>query len=260
MPVASFGRTDVKQATLTEQIGLESAERLLRAHNVKNPRERLEQFVVDLPVLLAWLEANGRLYPWRETTDPWRVYITEILLQRTRGDAVASVYDDFFAKYPDPESLHSAPRAEIKDTVQSLGFGNQRTRSLQESAALIVNEHNGSVPPSLEALKSPWRVGDYSARATLLFAFQQPQPLVDANIARIVGRYFDYPMPDQPHKQVDVYDLMRALTPTDPGVARGMYFAFLDLGAMICTPEAPKCNFCPLSDGCQYFISTAACE
>lgn len=250
-----FGNTDIERESLIAQIDTDGAESALRKGKVENSSNELDIFISALPDLFDWLEANGRHYPWRYTTDPWKVYVTEILLQRTRGDAVETIFDQFFDKYPDPHSLNATSEEDIKETVSPLGFGNQRTRTLREVGEILVSDHSGEVPSSLGALKEPWRVGDYSARATLLFAFQQPEPLVDANIVRVIGRYFQYEMPRQPHKDTDVESLMESLTPQDSAIARAFYFSLLDLGALVCTPDEPNCDECPVASGCKHRLS-----
>lgn len=250
-----FGNTQIESKTLLQQIESEEAIEQLESAGLEDASRRIEAFVTAVPALLSWLQTSGRQYPWRYTIDPWRVYISEILLQRTRGDAVVEIYDKFFGRFPDPSSLDVATESEIRNTVDSLGFGNQRTRTLQDVADLLVSEHGGEVPASPEELKRPWRVGEYSANATLLFAFGEPRPLVDANIARIIERYLGYEMPDQPHKDTDIYALLDSLTPSEPDTARAFYFALIDHGAKICTSSSPSCSGCPVEYGCQYWHS-----
>jgi len=253
--ILPFGNTDVKRDTIAGQIDRDQVILQLERGDVENAQARLDSFLSVLPRLFDWLETYGRDFPWRYTDDPWRVYISEILLQRTRGAAVEDIYNGFFERYPTPEALNKASKDDVKTLINPLGFGNQRTRTLKEVAELLVSDHNGSIPESVEELKKPWRVGDYSARATLLFAFHNPEPLVDANIARIIGRYFDYQMPKQPHKDTDVYALMEALTTSDPEIARAFYLSLIDLGAIICTSKSPQCPDCPIRKSCQYRIS-----
>jgi A/G-specific adenine glycosylase len=255
MPDLPFGKTDLTSQALVKQIDYPEATTQLAHGGVIDPSNQLDSFLSDLPDLLDRLETTGRQFPWRFTDDPWRVYVSEILLQRTRANAVESIYDEFFNKYPNPAALNRASEAQLRETIDSLGFGNQRTRTLFEVAELTTQEYDGRVPRSVEALKKPWRVGDYSARATLLFAFHESKALVDANIARIIGRYFDYEMPRQPHKDSDVYTLMHSLTPAEPAIARAFYFSLIDHGALLCTSSNPECANCPIATQCQDRLS-----
>lgn len=254
-----FGRTSITADQLEELIAVGTAIRRARDGKVKNPETRIQEFISQIPALLEWLEEHGRYYPWRETTDPWKVYVTEIMLQRTRADAVAEIYDEFFNQFPDPKTLGRADDDDIRDIIRTLGFVNHRTRTLNEVVELC-NEEGGQVPETLEKLKQPWRVGEYSARACQLFARGKPMALVDANIARVIGRVLGYDMPQQPHKSEEVYALMDALVPADPDVARAFNLAILDLGALLCTPDSPDHSSCPLGNVCVYYTKDLSRE
>ncbi len=251
-----FGRTRITAAEYEELIDSSEIIEHLDTKGVSDPRVRVNEFIESIPDLLAWLEQHGRNYPWRHTTNPWRIYATEILLQRTRADAVADIYEEFFISFPNPGAVVETEEQAIFDVIQSLGFGNQRTQSIREAARLCVEQHDGKVPADLDELKKPWRVGPYSARACLLFAFNTPLALVDANISRIVERVYGYEMPEQPHKSGEVYTFMQALLPSDPAVARSFTFALLDLGALICTEADPRCRVCPLNSWCLFAQQT----
>jgi len=247
-----FGQTRVTIEDLHKSVDSDTARQELVAADVRNPNEAIDQFLCAVPSLLLWLEEHGRDYPWRWTTDPWQIYATEILLQRTRSDAVNDIYADFFRTFPKPSSILDADEETLRDMVRPLGFINHRTRTLLEAAELCVDEYDGNIPSDLEALRQPWRVGPYTARACLLFAFEKPLALVDTNTARIVGRVFDYRLPEQPHKSDALYRLLDALVPAHPPLARAFNFALLDLGAQICTSEAPNCVDCPIVTSCRY--------
>lgn len=247
-----FGQTQVTVSRLRSDVDVGGVKEALIGAGINNAEEHLDAVLEDLPGLLEWLSVNGRKYPWRYTTDPWQIYATEILLQRTRSDAVAEIFDPFFAEFPVPDAILDADEAVIRDLVHPLGFVNHRVRTLREAAELCVMDCNGQVPADLEALQQPWRVGPYTARACLLFAFQEPMALVDANTARITERVFEYPMPEQPHKSADVYRFLDALVPSEPALARAFNLALLDLGALRCTSSNPDCSHCPLQSSCRY--------
>jgi A/G-specific adenine glycosylase len=252
-----FGRTQVTASEYRQLINKDEIVGHLESRDISKPEERVTSFIETIPDLLDWLEENGRDYPWRYTTDPWRVYVTEILLQRTRADAVADIYESFFNTFPDPPTLASADETTIFEEIQSLGFGNQRTRSLRDTAQTCVRESGGTVPEDLETLQEPWRVGPYSARACLLFAFDTPLALVDSNITRIFERVFDYEMSGQPHKSDAVYAFVETFIPDDPALARAINFSFLDLGAILCTSD-PQCPSCPLNECCAFAQQTSS--
>lgn len=251
-PGLPFGQTQIKVEEYASLVDRTEAENLLAKNGVNEPADQMEQFIAVCPAMLKWLEEHGRHFPWRATDDPWRVYATEILLQRTRAAAVEEIYDAFFEQYPTPQALHEGNTETLRDLVRPLGFVNHRTRSLSEAAEMCVEQFGGNVPESLEALKQPWRVGNYSARACLLFAFDQVQPLVDTNFSRVISRVLGYEMPTQPHKSDTVYKLLKTLVPDDPSVARAFNLAILDIGALVCDPDRPRCASCPLSGGCTF--------
>lgn len=246
-----FGNTRVTADEIAESVNREAAVALLADNGVTEPEHRVTAFIQRVPALLAWLESSGRHYPWRETTDPWRVFVAEILLRRTRADAVLEVYDAFFDEFPDAAALHAADDSDVHELIEHLGFGNQRTRTLTEAAALV-DANDGDVPRDLDELKRPFRIGPYTARATLLFGFDDPHALVDTNFARIIERVFGYEMPAQPSKSDAVYQLLEALVPSDPAVARAFNLAMLDLGGTVCTSSNPGCGDCPLRPACRY--------
>jgi len=248
-----FGRTQVSAGELRQYIDTESAVKIAERGGVTRPEYRIDLFIAELPPLMTWLGENGREYPWRFTTDPWRVYVSEILLQRTRGDAVAEVYDDFFSRFPDLKSLNQATEEEIRGVVHTLGFVNHRTRTFREVGEIFCQDHDCEVPDSLDELKRPWRVGDYSARACQLFARGKPRALVDANFARVIGRVLGYEMPQQPHKSEEVYALLDSLVPANPALARSFNLAVLDLGALVCTSRTPACESCPINAACHFY-------
>lgn len=247
-----FGRTDLTPSDARSLIDVKRAVEILVEQGISKPENRVKAVVERVPALLRWLENNGRDFPWRYTTDPWRIYVSEILLQRTRGSAVAEVYGPFFEKFPDAASICESDAEEIYEVIATLGFGNQRTRTLRKVGDLVHHEHGGTVPESLEELKRPYRVGPYSARACRLFAFRKPVALVDANFARVFGRIFGLELPAQPHKCGWLYDLMEALVPDDPGAARAFNLACVDLGALVCTPDSPDTGECPLEPACKF--------
>jgi A/G-specific adenine glycosylase len=223
----------------------------LEAVEATDPRLGVIHFIKTILVLLEWLDQYGRDYPRRHTTDPWRIYATEILLQRTHTDGVADIYELFFAEFPTPSAVVAADEQTIFEHARSPGFGEQRARSIRDAAQLCVEQNDEEVPADLEMLQEPWRVGPYSARTYLLFAYHRPLALVDSNIARIIERVFDCEMPVQPQSD-NLYALMGNFIPDQPGLARAINFALLYLEALICTSQEPQCVECTLRACCAY--------
>jgi len=245
-----FGETDPSPDFLAATISEDAIPELER-FGANSPEYRLEKFVDAVGVLLEWVEEQGRLFPWRMTVDPWRVHTSEVLLKKTRADAVAAIYDDFYTAFPEPRYIRVASDEKIKAEVRSLGLENERLKTLRSVAAHLA-EYGDEVPESEQALREPWGVGRYAARATLIFAFGNSLGLVDANFERVLGRVFDLTLPTQPHKDDEVHKLYDALAPDDPGICRAYSLAILDLGSLVCTPSSPACASCPLEGACHY--------
>lgn len=241
---------DYSEQEIRELVEEESAVDLLRQMNVENPSETMDCYITSIPKLLQWFENEGRDYPWRKTTDTWKILLAEILLQRTRADAVSEVYPKFVDNYPNPDKLYRADEENIRDQIETLGFVNQRLRTLKSVSELLVEEYDSQIPENLEELKQSWRVGDYVVRAVQIFARDKPKALVDSNISRIIGRVFNLELPSQPHKSEEFYELMEYLTPKGSSITRNYYFALIDLGALVCTPENPDHEACPFQNCC----------
>jgi A/G-specific adenine glycosylase len=201
--------------------------------------------------LLAWYDRHRRDLPWRvrpgETADPYRVWLSEIMLQQTTVVAVKPFYERFLERFPTVESLAGAPPDAVMQAWAGLGYYS-RARNLHACAKAVVENHGGRFPRTeAELLKLPG-IGAYTAAAVAAIAFDEKAAAVDGNVERVVSRLF---MVDEPLPKAK--PLIRALTeelvPADrPGdFAQG----FMDLGATICTPKRPACAICPWMASCQ---------
>ena len=244
-----FGRTSVSETEVRSLTNAERAGELLAKFGHDAPEAAVNSFLGSIPELLQWLEANGRTFPWRETTDAWEVYAAEVLIKRTNADAALRVFPRFIERYPSAAALAKADEEELRELVYEIGLVDNRVKTLQS----VGEQFADGLPDSVSELKEPWGVGEYSARACQLFARGDPQPLVDSNFARVVSRVMGIEMPSQPHKSKQVYALMNALTPQDTNIARAFNLGILDLGASTCTPTSPDCGLCPLNRGCNYY-------
>jgi len=195
--------------------------------------------------LLAWYSPSARSLPWRETTDPYRVLVSEVMLQQTQAARVLSRYDAFLERFPDVQTLAAASTADVLIAWQGLGY-NRRALSLQAAAKMIVAEHGGVFPTDLADLKALPGIGDYTARAILAFAFNAPAAPVDTNVARVLSRA----LVGAPLGRAEGQRLADAAVPT--GRASDWGNALMDLGAMICTARAPQCVQCPLQRTCAW--------
>lgn len=204
------------ESEIRELIDEDSAVDLLSKKSVENPSESLDHYIRSIPDLLRWYEKEGRDYPWRRSRNTWEILIAEILLQRTRADAVSEVYPKFIEKYDTPESLYQADEKDIRDHIETLGLVNSRLKTLESISGLLVKQFNGQMPEDIEELNQCWRIGPYVVRAVKIFARDEPTALVDSNIARIINRLFGLDLSSQHHKDDDFYDLMSYLTPKEP--------------------------------------------
>ncbi len=198
--------------------------------------------------LLAWFDAGHRDMPWRRTRDPYRILVSEILLQRTRVTAGRAYYERFVRRFPDVESLASAPEEDVLRAWEGLGFY-RRARNLHAAAKAIVQNHGGLVPRDFETLASLPGIGPYTAGAVGSIAFGLRVPAVDGNVTRVLARLFrveEDATTGQGRKTVRT--LAGSLIPDErPGEFNQ---ALMELGATICTPTSPACQRCPLAEWC----------
>ena len=192
--------------------------------------------------VLDWFDQRGRDLPWRRTRDPWAVLVSEVMLQQTQVDRVASRYAAFLARFPDPAACAAAPAGAVVAAWAGLGY-NRRAVNLHRAAAAVVGRHGGRVPADLGHLQALPGVGPYTARAVLAFAFERPAGVVDVNAARWLARAVAGAALPPGDRQA----LADRLVP--PGRVWAWNQAVLDLGAVVCTARAPACATCPLSGG-----------
>jgi A/G-specific adenine glycosylase len=202
--------------------------------------------------LLGWYIANGRDLPWRRTTDPYAVLVSEILLQQTQVATVLPVYEAFLARWPSFAALAAAPLDEVKAITDPLGY-HVRGEWLHRIAGIVTEKLDGQLPDTLEGLLALPGIGRYTAGAVLSFAFQKDAPIVDTNVDRLVGRLFDLHAGRPPAnlRQKRLWALAEALIPEGHGYLFNQ--ALMDFGAQICTAYNPTCLFCPLRAHCQWW-------
>lgn len=201
--------------------------------------------------LLAWGRENRRSFPWRETDDPWRVLVAEVLLQRSRGKTVAKVYQELFRRWPDAAALSRAREHSIATVIRPLGLV-RRAGGLKALAREVLRQ--GRVPSTLDGLLALPGVGRYAANATLVVAFGKRAPVVDGVTARVYRRYLGLHSDLPASNDEALWAAAELATPT--GAAREWNWAVLDLAAEVCLPARPRCPTCPLMERCHF--STAA--
>jgi A/G-specific adenine glycosylase len=204
--------------------------------------------------LLTWYADNKRDLPWRNTADPYRILVSEIMLQQTQVDRVIPKYEEFLQKYPTIEALANAPLAEVQQSWYPLGY-NVRPVRLHGIAREAVEKYGGKIPDDPEALQSLKGIGRYTAGAVLSFAFGREAPILDTNVRRVLHRVF---MGEGDAKryslQKDLWELSEALIPAGKGYDFNQ--ALMDFGATVCTARKPMCLFCPMQGFCKAFPYT----
>ena len=196
--------------------------------------------------IISWFQENGRALPWRETKDPYAIWLSEIILQQTRIAQGWEYWERFMAQYPKVEDLAAASEDDVLRLWQGLGYYS-RARNLHAAAKQIVAL--GKFPDTLENIKALKGVGDYTAAAIGSFAFDIPAAVVDGNVYRVLSRYFGIDTPiNSTQGKKEFAALAQSLIPASDAVAYNQ--GMMDFGAIQCTPQSPKCLLCPLAETC----------
>ena len=211
-----------------------------------------------LPLLLQWYDGSARVLPWREDPTPYRVWVSEIMLQQTRVEAVKPFYQRFLEAFPTVEALAAAPEEKLLKMWEGLGYYN-RVRNLQRAAQLVVERYGGQVPASFEELRALPGIGEYTAGAIASIAFQLPVPAVDGNVLRVISRVLArYDNILDPKVKRRMEGEIREILPQRVG---DFNQSLMELGAMVCLPGGlPKCLVCPLRGLCRGYAQGVAEE
>lgn len=200
-------------------------------------------------LLLPWYRENARQLPWRHNRDPYRVWVSEIMLQQTRVEAVIGYYDRFMKAFPTAYDLAEADEALVLKLWEGLGYYS-RARNLQKTAKIIAFEMGGVFPDTAEALLKLPGIGAYTAGAIASICFDQPSAAVDGNVLRIMTRMTaDERAIDLAAVKQDIATCLSAVYPK--GSCGDFTQALMELGACICTPKSPKCEMCPACKICR---------
>ncbi len=214
------------------------------------PGRKQQPFIAPL---LRWFAREGRDLPWRRTRDPYRVWVSEVMLQQTQVDRVRrDYYAPFLKAFPDVRALAAATWPELLERWRGLGYY-RRARNLQKTAAAIIERHGGRFPRTVEALEDLPGIGPYTARAIAVFACEQDELVLDTNTSRALARLLKI-RADDPRPRLMA--MKGRIVP--PGKSWALHQALMDLGATICTAKAPQCDACPLKRHCPHPGSAAA--
>ena len=202
--------------------------------------------------LLRWFRAAARPMAWRETRDAYRIWVSEIMLQQTRVETVASYYERFLLKFPDVGSLARAPLDDVLKAWEGLGYYS-RARNLHRAAGILVARHGGKLPRTVEALEALPGIGRSTAGAIAAIAFGADVPILDANARRVVARLFAVEG-DLRSSAASIVLWEWSARLVRKGKGRDTALAVMDLGAVVCLPKIPRCGECPVRSRCSTFL------
>lgn len=200
--------------------------------------------------LRTWFARHGRDLPWRATRDPYRVLVSELMLQQTQVARVVTFYDRFLERFPTVHALADASEADVTDAWQGLGYY-ARARNLHALSRRVVREHGGTLPSAPVELRRLPGVGAYTAGAVASFAFEESAALVDTNVARVIARIFaPHLRPRRARDLTRIWAVAEAILPARGATAWTHNQALMELGALVCTARTRRCEVCPVASRC----------
>ncbi len=201
-----------------------------------------------MAALVSWYEIEARDLPWRRTRDPYRILVSEVMLQQTRVETVIERYERFLRVFPDLGSLAAASENDVLAEWSGLGYY-RRARNLHRLARRVIADGSDRLPEDVDALRALPGIGDYTAAAVASIAFDRPHLSIDGNVGRVLCRVLD--VRDGHNRAAVRRHMRRACAPALRAHAPGeVNQALMELGARLCTPRAPRCDACPLGDAC----------
>lgn len=198
------------------------------------------------PLLNTWYQANKRELPWRRDASPYRVWVSEIMLQQTQVQNVIPYYEKFMSRFPTLQSLAKASEDQVLQLWSGLGYYS-RARNLLKTAKTVMDHYNGKFPDRLEDVLKLSGIGPYTAGAILSIAFNQPLPILDGNVRRVLSRFFLIESQNELWKKSRQIVLQADQLKIQP---RDFNQALMELGALICLPKNPLCSDCPIQNSC----------
>ncbi len=204
--------------------------------------------------LLRWMRSHGRKYPWRETSDAYRVLVAEMLLRRTRADQVRPVYEQFVRQFPNVGDLAKADKRKVMQLLYPLGLY-WRAKDVVEMAKTLLRVFGGVVPNRREELRRLPGVGDYVAGAVLSMAMNRREWIVDANVVRLFGRFFGLALSGEGRRHPALISLSKEYSRRSNAPGRAN-LALIDHAALICKPGLPMCSICPIRGRCRFLTHT----
>ena len=202
--------------------------------------------------ILNYWSSSRRDFPWRNTSEPYFILITEILLRKTTAKQVKSVFNQFFQKYPSFDSLGDANPAELHSILTPLGMENKRTKELIKLSKIVIKDYNGKVPQECDKLLNIYGVGKYTSSAVRCLSYHINEAMVDTNVIRVIQRFFSYEsnlkrVRDDPK----LWKFVKEIIPT--GKCKEFNLGLIDFASAICKPHNPLCQKCPINLLCYYY-------
>jgi A/G-specific adenine glycosylase len=214
------------------------------------PPKNIKQFRKNL---LRWFDIYQRKLPWRETDDPYHIWISEVMLQQTQVKKVLEYYQKFVDRFPTIHALAEADLQDVLKTWEGLGYY-ARARNLHKAAQAVVAEMNAEIPSDYATFRKLPGVGDYIAAAVQSIAFNVPYAVVDGNVKRVLARLFLIDAPINQSASAKIFQEKADLL-LDPDTPGGFNPAMMELGATICRPKSPTCLVCPVNELCGAFVA-----
>ncbi|MFX1514562.1 MAG: A/G-specific adenine glycosylase [Promethearchaeota archaeon] len=210
------------------------------------------------PKLRDWFVNNGRDLPWRKTRNPYKILVSEIMAQQTQLKNVIPIYKRFLKRYPTITELANSNIEDLRQITDNLGY-KRRGDYLHEIAKILVEKKDGKIPDTLEELLELPGIGKYTAGAILSFSYEKRVPIVDVNVERVLGRFFNLQTNSgTAEHEKTLWALADALMP-DEKQGRTIWEhnqGIMELGALICVSGKPKCLLCPINEICEYYASS----
>jgi A/G-specific adenine glycosylase len=204
-------------------------------------------------LVLQWFTSNGRDFPWRNTSNPYHIFVAEILLRRTQAERVVETYRKLIGKYPTPKHLSQANIQELRGIFRPLGLIN-RANLLIEAATRIVDQYDGEIPSKINLVSTLPGMGIYSSRAVVCLAFREPVPMIDESSGRLIRRVLNLEGKLPAYSDRQLLQTATALIPA--GWAREFNLGLLDIASAFCHHNVPDCLNCPLRSVCSYCHKT----
>ena len=224
-----------------------------RPYRLRLDNAKIKAFQIRL---LAWFRRNGRELPWRRTRDPYKILVSEVMLQQTQVERVRDYYDRFLQEYPTVQDLAAARPARVRESWEGLGYY-ARARNLHAAARTIERRYGGKFPRRLEEVLALPGVGRYTAGAVVSFAYGEPAPILDTNVRRVLSRIFVRRRPSRlANAERRLWALAEAVIPA--GEAWAFNQALMDFGATVCTARNPRCPTCPMRTLCAFYTKAAS--